>query len=134
NENYHAVFPLYGHLKDRLFRDEIFFVMFPLFGETRKRDVVNDNFLYPFFNVRHGDGMHGWQFWPVVGHEHKVVTLQTNGFGDVSTVGGHDHFFILWPLFFKTTEGIGTDNLEKSQGFLPLYSVTRSPQRDSTSV
>ena len=67
NENYTALVPFYGHLKNRLLRDEIFFVMFPIYSETRKRDVVTDNYLYPFFHVRHGDGLHGWQFWPLVG-------------------------------------------------------------------
>ena len=54
NLNYTAYFPIYGHLKDRLFRDEIFFVMFPIYGETRKRDVVTENYLYPFGHIRHG--------------------------------------------------------------------------------
>ena len=49
NENYTALVPFYGHLKNRLFRDEIFFVMFPIYSETRKRDVVTDNYLYPVF-------------------------------------------------------------------------------------
>ena len=57
SENYTAVFPLYGHLKHRLFRDEIFFVMFPLYSETRKKDVVTDNYLWPVFSLRHGDGL-----------------------------------------------------------------------------
>ena len=48
-------FPLYGHLQNRLFRDEIFFVLFPVYGESRKRDVVTDNYLYPFFHLRHGE-------------------------------------------------------------------------------
>lgn len=134
NDNYTAVVPFYGHLKNRLFHDKIFFVMFPIYSETRKKDVVNDNYFYPFFNLRHGDGMHGWQFWPVIGNEHKEVTTQTNGFGDVSIVGGHDKFFALWPFYFKTTGGIGTDDPEKSQGVLPIYSLMRSPKRDSTSV
>ena len=102
SQDYTAVFPVYGHLKHRLFRDEIFFVMFPIYGETRKKDVVTDNYLWPFFHLRHGDGLHGWKFWPLVGNEHKDVTTQTNGFGDVKTIGGHDGFFALWPLFFKT--------------------------------
>ncbi len=49
SENYTAVFPFYGHLKHRLFRDEIFFVMFPLYSQTRKKDVVTDNYVWPFF-------------------------------------------------------------------------------------
>ena len=134
SENYTAVFPFYGHLKHRLFRDEIFFVMFPLYSETRKKDVVTDNYLWPFFHLRHGDGLHGWQFWPLVGNEHKDVTTQTNGFNEVKTIGGHDSFFALWPLFFNNKSGIGTTNAQWQQASIPAYSLLRSPLRDSTTV
>jgi hypothetical protein len=134
NLNYTAVFPFYGHLKDRLFRDEMFFVMFPIYGETRKHDVVTENYLYPFVHVRHGDGLNGWQVWPVVGSEHKDVTTSTNGFGDVSLVAGHDKSFFLWPLWLKQDSGTGTENPEKFRASIPFYASTRSPQRGSTSV
>ena len=137
NENYTALIPFYGHLQHRLFRDKIFFVMFPIYGQSQKKDVITDNYLYPFFHVRHGDGLFGWQFWPLVGNEHKDVTTQTNGFGDTTIVGGHDDFFALWPIFFKSTTGIGmngANGTEKSWAVLPLYLQTRSPNRDSTTV
>ena len=134
SQNYTAVVPFYGHLQHRLFRDEIFFVMFPLYSKTRKRDVVTDNYLWPFFHLRHGDGLHGWQFWPLVGNEHKEITTRTNGFNEVSTVGGHDSFFALWPLFFNTRSGIGTTNTQWQQASIPAYSLLRSPQRDSTTI
>jgi hypothetical protein len=134
NENYTAFIPFYGHLQHRLFRDKIFFVMFPIYGQSQKKDIVTDNYLYPFFHVRHGNGLHGWQFWPLVGEEHKDVTTLTNGFGDTTIVGGRDDFFALWPVYSKTTEGIGTEDVAKSWTILPFYLQTRSPQRDSTDV
>jgi hypothetical protein len=134
SENYTAVLPFYGHLKHRLFRDEIYFVMFPLYIQSRKADVVTDNYFYPLFDVRHGNGLHGWQFWPLIGTEHKDVTTQTNGFGDVQTIGGHESFFLLWPFFFQQKTGIGTDNPARAQGSIPAYSLFRSPKRDSTTV
>jgi hypothetical protein len=133
-EDYTAVFPFYGHLKHRLFRDEIFFAAFPFYGESRKRDVVTRNFLYPFFHLREGNHLRGWQFWPMVGHEHKEVTTRTNGFGDVETVGGHDRFFALWPVYLNERNGIGTENPEWQNAVLPVYSLLRSPNRDSTTV
>jgi len=133
-ENYTAVLPLYGRLQNRLFRDEIFFVLFPIYGETRIRDVVTDNYLYPFFHLRHGDGLFGWQIWPLVGNEHKDVTTRTNGFNETEIIGGRDKFFALWPLYFNETTGIGTDNPEKWRAGLLLYGQSRSPQRDYTSV
>jgi hypothetical protein len=134
NLDYTAFFPFYGTLKNRLSRDEIHFVMFPVYSETRKKDVVTDNYLYPFGDVRNGDGMHGWHVWPLAGAEHKIVTLHTNGFGDVETVGGYKRSFWLWPLHLKQDNGIGTDNPEKFRASIPLYTCTRSPQLDSTTV
>jgi hypothetical protein len=133
-QNYTALVPIYGHLKDRLLRDEIFFVMFPLYSRTRKRDVVTDNYLYPFFHLRRGNGLNGWQFWPLVGEEHKSVTTKTNGFGETEIIGGHREFFALWPIYLKNSLGIGTENPQKEFGILPLYYSFRSPNRDSTSV
>lgn len=133
-ENYTALLPFYGHLQHRLFRDKIFFVLFPIYSQTQKKDVITDNYLWPFFHLRHGDGLFGWQFWPVVGNEHKDVTTKTNGFGDTVTVGGYNKFFALWPFIFNVTDGIGTDNPSRFWGVLPLYLQLRSPQRDSTTV
>lgn len=133
-ENYTALVPIYGHLQHRLFRDKIFFVLFPIYGQTQKKDVVTDNYLWPFFHLRHGDGLFGWQFWPLVGNEHKDVTTNTNGFGDSITVGGYNKFFALWPIYWNYTEGVGTDDPSRFWAVLPLYLQTRSPKRDSTTV
>jgi hypothetical protein len=134
SEDYTAVGPFYGHLKNRLFRDEIFFVMFPLYSRTRKAQVVTDNYLFPFFDLRHGPGLSGWQFWPLVGREHKEITTRTNGFGDLEMVPGHTSSFVLWPFYFNSHTGLGSANPTWQQGVLPLYSLERSPQRDSTTV
>jgi hypothetical protein len=133
-ENYTALLPFYGHIQGRLFRDEISFIMFPFYVQSRKRDIVTDNYLFPIVHVRHGLGLEGWQVWPFVGSEHKDVTTRTNGFGDVQTVPGHDHVFVLWPIFFNDHSGLGTDNPDWMQAALPFYSFERSPQRDATTV
>ncbi len=134
SENYTAVFPFYGTLRRHFFRDEIFFVMFPFYGQSRKKDVVTDNYLYPLFHLRHGDGLTGWQFWPLIGHEHKDVTTRTNGFNEIQTIPAHDNRFVLWPLYFNDHTGLGTTNPIWMQGSLPLYSIERSPARDSTTI
>jgi hypothetical protein len=132
--DYTALVPFYGQLKHRLFRDEISFVMFPIYSQTRKKDVVTDNYVFPFYHVRHGDGLHGWQLWPFIGREHKEVTIVTNRFGDPKTVGGHDKSFVLWPFYFNEFSGRGTDNPELLIASFPFYSQSRSPKRDVTSV
>lgn len=134
SQDYTAYGPFYGHLKNRLFRDEIYYVMFPAYSETRKGDAVTDNYLYPLFHLRHGRGLRGWQLWPFTGHEHKDISTRTNGFNEVETIPGHDKRFVLWPIYFNQHSGIGCDNPEHQMGFIPAYSTLRSPKRDSTTV
>ena len=133
SNNYTAVVPFYGHLKNRLFRDEIDFVMFPLYSKTRKKDVVTRNMPYPIFHLREGDGLRGWQVWPLIGREHKEVTRATNGFGDTQIIGGHDSMFVLWPFFTDSRSDLGTENPARQQALIPFYSLFRSELRDSTS-
>lgn len=131
--NYTAVVPFYGHILNRLFRDEIDFVMFPAYSRTRKKDVVTRNMPYPFFHLRDGDGLHGWQLWPFTGREKKILTFPKNTYGETVTNGGHDNFFVCWPFFTRTTNGIGTGNVVSQEGLIPFYVLYRSKLRDSTS-
>ncbi|MBI3878046.1 MAG: hypothetical protein HY300_19145, partial [Verrucomicrobia bacterium] len=131
-DNYTALVPIYGHLKGRLLRDEIRFLLFPLWSETRKKDVVTENYLYPLFHVRHGERLHGWQFWPLVGREHRDAFVRTNYLGLEETVGGHDKLFVLWPVFYNERTGLGTTNDVHEFAVWPLYTGYRSPARDST--
>ncbi len=131
--NYTAVFPFYGTLKNRLFRDEIHFAAFPLYARTIKKDVVTTNYVYPIFHLRQGDAMHGWQFWPLVGMEQKQVTQRTNRYDEIEILGGYDKRFVLWPVFLKNTTGIGTENPSRELSVLPLFTTQHSPKRDSFS-
>jgi hypothetical protein len=133
NLNYTALVPFYGHLQNRLLRDRIDFVLFPLYSETRKNDVVTDNYLYPIFDLRHGDGMTGWQVWPLAGAEHKAPTLRTNLLDEVTTNGGYEKSFALWPFYFDSRLGLGTTNPASSITVVPFFSQTLSPSRDQTS-
>ena len=132
NLNYTAVFPFYGHLENRLFRDDIKFAMFPLYSETRKKDMVTDNYLYPIFHLRTGGNVNGWQVWPLVGVEQKRPSQVTNLMGEVEIEGGHNHFFAVWPFFFRDQNALGTTNEEKRVTVVPFYSRLRSPLRDET--
>jgi hypothetical protein len=155
--NYTAVFPFYGHLRNRLFRSEIDFVMWPLYIKTQRRpsaqvpladdplralpyrfmqarrgDITTYNYLFPIFHLRYGEGLRGWQVWPLAGHERKTPTSSTNMWGEVLTVAGHYKVSVLWPIFFWNDLGLGTDNPEKQRVLLPLFSTLRSPKRDSS--
>jgi hypothetical protein len=158
NENYTALFPLHGTLKNRLFRDRIDFTLWPLYVKTirrqgfgtvgadeflalgnrwarhsRRGDFTTYNFIAPIFHLRYGDGLHGWQAWPVAGHEVKMVTTRTNAWGDAESIPGYEKTFIAWPFWFNETRDIGTTNTAHFSALLPFYSKLRSPGRDSTS-
>jgi hypothetical protein len=133
-KNYTALVPIYGRFKNRFFRDEARFIVWPIYVQSRKRDVITDNYVYPFFHLRRGDGLSGWQFWPLVGAEHKEVTFKTNIWEEVETISGHDKFFAPWPIYFNQKTGIGTTNAASLRAVLPLFSVMRSPLRDSTTA
>jgi len=130
-QNYSAVLPFYGHTRQRLFRDEVRVVLWPLYAQTRKKDIVTDNVLVPFFHLRHGEGLQGWQFWPLIGREHKEITSRTNLFGEAEPVWGHDRSFVLWPLFFHNTSDVGSTNAVRQRVLLPFYSLQLSPAKDT---
>jgi len=157
NLNYTALFPIYGHLVNRIFRSEIDFALWPLYVKTvrrgsaspvpldaqanlrrqfldsRRGDITTYNYVYPFFHLRYGDGMEGWQLWPLLGHEQKEVTTKTNIWGDVETTPGYDKRFAAWPFYFNQHREMGTTNQEDQLVVLPFYNRLRSPMRDSTS-
>lgn len=131
-QNYTALLPFWGTLKDRLLRDEIRVRLFPVYSRTVRKDIVTENFAFPFLHLRHGNQLDGWQFWPLMGHEHRDPFTSTNYLGLEQLTPGHDKLFIAWPFFFNNHTAVGTTNPVHQQALLPLYSHYRSPQRDSS--
>ena len=131
SNNYLAVLPFYGTIKNRLQRDQIHFALLPLYIQSRKADVVTDNYLFPIFHLRHGDGLAGWQVWPLIGREHKTPTVKTNHWGDAIQVPGHDKSFVMWPLYIHQSAGAGSTNPSDSTLIFPFYAASHSPERDS---
>lgn len=130
--DYIAIVPFYGRLKNRLFRDEVRFAALPIWLETRKRGVVTENWLFPFFHTRRGGGVSGWQVWPLVGHETKEPTVRTNVIDEPEVVPGHQRWFTLWPFVLSDRSGLGGPNPVTNLFLFPTHLRTRSPQMDHT--
>lgn len=130
--NYTGVLPFYGRVRNRLFRDEINWVMFPLYVQSRKQDVVTDNYVFPLFHLRQGDNLRGWQFWPLMGREQKGLTLRTNVLGEPVEIGPHEKSFYLWPIVMSSRTAIGKPEEQRQQTVLPFYYLERSQTRDVT--
>jgi hypothetical protein len=132
--DYLAVVPFYGRMNNHLFRDRIEFVALPLWVVTEKRGVETINVPAPFFHLRRGAGVAGWQLWPLFGHETKAITWKTNLLDEPVLIPGHEKSFLGWPFGFANQFGLGTTNPATERMLLPLFSVTRSPARDNTTV
>ena len=104
--------------------------MLPLFLHSRKNDGTETwNYMVPFFHVRKGKNLKGWQAWPLFGREEKAIGPEGPG-----EKGGHRWLFVAWPFYHDSEKGIGTENHSKFNALLPLYAIRRSPKSDLTSV
>ena len=86
-ESYFAFFPFGGKLKNKYGKDQISFFMFPLFLQTKKEGVTNNNFLWPFMGYYTGEGVKGGRLWPLYGKRYKP--------------GVFSESFALWPIFLN---------------------------------
>jgi hypothetical protein len=110
---YTSVFPFYGDIYDRFWRDEYHYVLFPLYGRTVNRGTTSTNYLYPFFNTVKGERESGFQFWPL--------------YGEAAKEGVYKRRFVLWPFYLDETRGLDGDNPVHKRYVLPLYAATDSP-------
>ena len=127
--DYTALVPFYGTIKNRMLRDEINFFMLPLFLHSRQGNTQTWNYLVPFFHLRKGKDLKGWQAWPLIGREEKII-----GPAGPGEKGGHRWLFVAWPLYHASEKGIGTENHSKFNALIPLYAIRRSSKGDLTSV
>ncbi len=132
SRNYTAFLPFYGSMRQKMFRDRVEFILFPLYVETQKRDVITKNYMLPFFHLREGEQLSGWQFWPLGGQERKDSFSRTNTLDQVEVSPGHVKSFVLWPIFSSDRTGVGTDNEGTFLALLPLGAWQRSPNRDAS--
>ncbi len=120
-DQYAAIFPIHGTVKDRLAFREVNFTIFPLYMHTRKRfDVETIYAPWPFVQVPVGKGAHGFSLFPVAGHRRQEGLFQRD--------------FALWPFFTYAHLGLNTDN-PRQIWFTPLvFGAQRSKKFDYTSA
>lgn len=111
---YLSIFPFYGDIYERFWRDEYHFVMFPLYGKTVKGGKTTRNYLYPFLSFSSGENESGFQLWPIYGESRKE--------------GGYSKRFVLWPFFLKESSGLDTENPVGRFYLLPFYAAIDSPK------
>lgn len=106
-EDYFGFFPVYGDLKNKFTKDQIKFVLFPLFMETRYEGEKTTSVLWPFFS-RYSGEHEGFRLWPFYGKRTR----------DRDEL---DQNFILWP-FYVTSEREFYGERIYSKSYFPFYS------------
>jgi hypothetical protein len=117
--SYRSVFPFYGDIYDRFWRDEYHFLMFPLYGSTVKRGTTTSHYLYPIFSTTKGENESGFEVFPLYGQSAKT--------------GVYSKRFVLWPFYTTGKSRLDTDNPTEKSFLFPLYASTDSPKRTSRS-
>jgi len=105
--SYHAVFPLYGTMLDRLGYDRLSWALFPLYGRFEKHGAVTTDVPWPFLKFVHGDGNHGFELWPLFGWRAKA--------------GVYRDQYWLWPLFYRDESQLSAATPTELFGALPFY-------------
>lgn len=108
---YTSIFPIYGDIYERFWRDEYHYVLFPIYGRTVKRGTTNYHFLWPFFSLTSGDNESGFDVWPL--------------YGQASKEGVYNKTYALWPFFKKETRFINS-NLVEERSKLSLRRIPTS--------
>lgn len=119
-ERYWGLFPLYGHVRDRLSFDVLDFALFPLYARTEKLGVETTHAPFPLVSWKRGEGVSGFRLWPLYGREEKAGVFEKR--------------FVLWPFYFRQRLDLDTDDPQDIVAFWPFYYAQRSPSRDSTVV
>ena len=112
---YLSVLPFYGDIYERLWRDEIHYVLFPFYSRTVKGGTETTNYLYPFFSLISGERESGFQFWPLYGQAEKE--------------GVYRRRFALWPVFLSEESGLDTGDPTRKFYLFPFYTSVKSEKR-----
>ena len=83
--DYGAVFPLGGRLEGFMGRDEMSFVLFPLYAHSRLNDLKTDHLLWPLISRTTGEGVYQARFFPFYGYS--------------SRSNAYEKTFAMWPIW-----------------------------------
>jgi hypothetical protein len=110
---YTSLFPFYGDIYDRFWRDEYHYVLFPIYGRTVLNKTTNYHFLWPFFSLTSGENESGFGIWPLYGQSAKE--------------GVYSNSYFLWPIFTKEKRVIAGGETSNRLSFFPLYASYDTP-------
>ena len=114
-DDYTAVWPLGGTIKNMFGRQRIDWCGWPLYVKTHKNGDTNQWFPFPILNKR-GGATRGFAFYPLGGHFYNDKK---------------DLQYFLWPLGYDHRF---YDKQHIKKGFLPFYAYEKSPRVKDLSI
>jgi hypothetical protein len=113
----HAVFPLYGRIRERFGLSDFSWALFPIYAHSNNHQASTTWVPWPILHVTTG-AIQGFGLWPLYGHETRP--------------GYYERQYALWPIFWNTTTVPAPDSPpgtppSHSLGILPFYTLDRSP-------
>ncbi len=112
-KGYFALFPLGGTIKEFLGRDEIAFVLFPVFGKSRINDLKTTSVFWPIYSRTRGEDIQRDRVFPI--------------YGQSSLEGKYKKRFVLWP-FWTSAEYFYPGDSGKSWILFPLCGRSKLEQ------
>ena len=112
-EEYGGFFPFYGKMKQRYDRDEIEFILWPLYIRSAKDDFHTTHLLWPLFTFTRGHQRQAFKFFPFYGY-------------DIEKGKFEKHYF-LWPFFIWQKTWLNTDRPQSYSAAFPLWVIEKSP-------
>jgi hypothetical protein len=119
-ENYFGIFPIYGTVKNRFGKDDIFFLLWPFYSRTKEDEFVTNSLFWPVFSRTKGEDRWGVKIFPLWGHE--------------EITGVKSETFYLFPLITFREKDLDTEAPITEKIFIPFYSVQKTPYSKTTSV
>jgi len=114
-KSYGGLFPLYGKLEKRFTKDEITFVMWPIYSDSRLGENHTYNLFWPFFSYSEGGGRDMLKIWPLYGQDRKE--------------NSYEKYYFLWPIFHFENRYLYTDDPTRVSMVFPLSVNIYSSQR-----
>jgi len=107
------LFPFYGQLYQRLHREEIQFILWPLYTREKKPDAQAWSVLFPIFRYEARDNGVAYKFWPLFGHAHRE--------------GKESKTFVLWPFYQEQWVNLDRGGKWESVFVFPFWGHESSP-------
>jgi hypothetical protein len=105
--SYFAFWPIGGVLKNRFWRDEISFALWPLYVRTQKGDETWTHFPYPFLRTLSGPKSSGFAIWPLYGRAQRE--------------NDYTQTMALWPIYYHYREDLDEAVPYVRFAILPFY-------------